>query len=327
MNIPVIFCVDVEPDPRLVSRLAPEPWLGYEFTQRYLAELRGRIETVTGAPARYSWFLRMDPQVAEAYGGPTFIVDRYEGHLKEVDAAGDEIGLHPHLLRWLDDRGTWLHDFGNQEWAEHCVRMSADAFARALGRRCRSVRMGDRWHNTATVNLLETLGVRYDLTTEPGTRAMPTPQPGEISSGPLPDYARIPREPWIPDQRDFRRAARRSDRRIRMIPLTSGYQKSGWHPRRYLRRLLANGFRHRRQDTPLYMWLHWRAPDTFASMLDRALAAQRRPYLAFAIRTDFGARPDVLKAVEAALTALLTHPAAPRLRFCTPAAALEMLGI
>jgi hypothetical protein len=75
------------------------------------------------------------------------------------------------------------------------------------------------------------------------------------------------------------------------------------------------------------MWLQWRAPDTFASMLDRALAARRRPYLAFAIRTDFGVRPDVLKAVEAALDALLTHPAAPHFRFCTPAAALEMLGI
>jgi hypothetical protein len=326
MNIPVIFCVDVEPDPRLVNRFAPEPWLGYEFTQRYLAELRGRIETATGAPARYSWFLRMDPQVAEAYGGPTFIVDRYERHLKEVDAAGDEIGLHTHLLRWLDDRGTWLHDFGNQQWAEHCVRMSVEAFARALGRPCVSMRLGDRWLNTATVNLLEALDIRYDLTAEPGTRSVPTPKAGELASGPLPDYARVPREPWRPSETDFRRPANRPGRRIRMIPLTSGHRKLGLNVRRHLRRIRASGVRYRRQDTPLYMFQEWRPPDTFGAMLDRALAAQRNPYLAFAIRTDIGAEARFFRAVNAALEALLAHPAAPRFRFCTPAAALEMLG-
>ena len=60
MTIPLIFCVDVEPDPRLVNYDAPEPWIGYEITQRYLRELRPRIEAATGAPVHYSWFLRID---------------------------------------------------------------------------------------------------------------------------------------------------------------------------------------------------------------------------------------------------------------------------
>jgi len=321
MTIPVIFCVDVEPDPRLVNRDAPEPWVGYEATQRYLRDLRPRIEAVTKAPVHYSWFLRMDPQITEPYGSATWIVDHYPAHMEEIQRAGDEIGLHPHPYRWLEDERTWLHDFANQAWVDHCLRMSLEAFAKALGRPCLSLRFGDRWMNTATLNLAEELGVRFDFTVEPGTPPYPTPMPGEHASGPLPDYRRVPRVPYTPSPSDFRRPGRRDARTIRLIPLTSGYLRLGFHPRQYLRRLRENGFRGRRQTTPLYMWLPWPAPNTFDRMLDRALAAQRRPYLAFAIRT----RQDISQAVGPRVDALLAHPAASRFRFSTPAEALAEL--
>ena len=321
MTIPVVFCVDVEPDPRLVNRDAPEPWVGYELTQRYLRDLRPRIEAVTGAPVHYSWFLRVDAQIAEPYGSATWAVDRYGAHLEEIQGAGDEIGVHPHAYRWLEDERTWLHDFGNQEWVEHCVRMSLEGFAKALGRTCLSWRFGDRWLNTATVNLAERLGVRFDLTVEPGAPPLSTPSAGERASGPVPDQYRVPRTPYVPSLSDFRRPERRGSRSIRIIPLTSGHLRLGFHPRQYLRRLRANGVRGRSQDTPLYMWLPWSAPNTFDRMLDRALVAQRRPYLAFAIRT----RPDIREAIGPRMEALLAHPARSRFRFSTPAEAMAEL--
>jgi hypothetical protein len=321
MTIPVIFCVDVEPDPRLVNREVPEPWVGYEVTQRYLRGLRPRIEAATGAPVHYSWFLRIDPQVAEPYGSATWIVDRYGAHMEEIQRAGDEIGAHPHAYRWLEEERTWLHDFGNQEWVDYCLTMSIEGFAKALGRTCLSLRFGDRWLNTAAVNLAERLGVRFDLTVEPGTLPYSIPNPGERASGPLPDYRRVPRVPYTPSLWDFRSAEQQNARSIRVIPLTSGHLRLGFHPRQYLRRLRANGVRGRRQDTPLYMWLPWPAPNTFDRMLDRALAAQRRPYLAFAIRT----RPDISQAVGPRVDALLAHAARSRFRFSTPAEALAEL--
>ncbi len=320
MTIPVIFCVDVEPDPRLVNRDAPEPWIGYGVTQRYLRDLRPRIEAVTGAPVHYSWFLRIDAQI-EPYGSATWIVDRYPAHIEEIQHAGDEIGVHPHAYRWLEDERMWLHDFGNQAWVDHCLSMALEGFAKALGRPCVSLRFGDRWMNTATLNLAERLGARFDLTVEPGTPPYPTPMAGERASGPLPDYRRVPRAPYTPSSSDFRRPGRRDARTIREIPLTSGYLRLGFHPRQYLRRLRENGFRGRRQTAPLYMWLPWPAPNTFDRMLDRALAAQRRPYLAFAIRT----RPDISQAVGPRVDALLAHPACSRFRFSTPAEALAEL--
>ena len=320
MTIPVIFCVDVEPDPRLVNRDFPEPLVGYELTQRYLRDLRPRIEAVTGAPAHYSWFLRIDAQM-EPYGSATWIPDRYGAHMEEIQRAGDEIGVHPHAYRWLEDERSWLHDFANQSWVDHCLTMAVEGFAKAMGRPCVSLRFGDRWMNTATLNLAERLGVQFDLTVEPGTLPDSAPMPGERASGPLPDYRRVPRSPYTPSPWDFRRTGRPNGRTIRVIPLTSAYLRLGFRPRRFLGRIRANGVRGRRQNTPLYMWESWPTPNTFDRMLDRALAAQRRPYLAFAIRT----RPDIAHAVGPRVDTLLAHAARSRFRFSTPAEALAEL--
>jgi hypothetical protein len=165
------------------------------------------------------------------------------------------------------------------------------------------------------------LGVQFHLTVEPGTLPYSAPMPGERASGPLPDYRRVPRVPYTPSPLDFRRAGRPNARTIRVIPLTSAYLRLGFHPRQYLRRMKANGARGRRQNMPLYMWESWPAPNTFDRMLDRALAAQRRPYLAFVIR----ARPDIAQAVGPRVDGLLAHAARSRFRFSTPAEALAEL--
>jgi hypothetical protein len=325
MTIPVVLCLDVEPNRRQVSRRDPEPWTGYEVTQRYIEALRPRLAEVTGAPARISWFLRMDPQVAEPYGSASWTVDRYRGHLESVRALGDELGIHPHAYRWHEDLGAWVHEFGDQAWVEHCLESSLEAFERSLGQTCRLLRFGDKWLNTATVNHAERLGIRYDLTVEPGAPPLPSPEPDEPATGPVPDYYRVPRAPYVPSPTEFRRPHRGPARSIRMIPLTSGYRRLGLRPHRYLRRLVRNGWRHRLADTPLSMWSRWTAPDTFDRMLDRALAAQRRPYLAFGIRSDIGAGPRTGERTKLAMEALLVHPARARFRFCTPAEALAIL--
>ena len=321
-RIPVVLCFDVEPDPRQPSRDAPEPWRGYQGAQRLLEGLRPRLEARTGLPAHYAWFLRMDPQIAEVYGSAAWVVEQHRAHLEEAARHGDEIGLHPHGFRWLPRERIWLNDFGNPDWLAHTLKTSAEAFRRAFGRGCTALRWGDGWLDTASVNLAESLGIRFDLSLEPGAPGRATPAEGEPASAPLPDQARVPRAPYTPSRTDHRRA-QRAARGIRMIPLTSGHRRLG--PRRRLRRALRNGLRHRLQDTPLSMWRRWAPPDGFDRMLDRALAAQRRPYLAFAVRTDLGSDPAVGEAVRACLETLLAHPAAPRFAFCTPAEALAAL--
>jgi hypothetical protein len=322
-RVPVILCIDIEPDPRLVSRDAPEPWLGYEATHAAMTALRPRVEAMTRSAVHFNWFLRMDPQIAEPYGSATWIVDTYRQYFHEVERHGDALGIHPHPYRWLAAEQTWLLDYGNQAWVEECLGISLEAFRRAFGRSCQLLRFGDHWLNTATVNLAERLGIECDLTLEPGAAARNTPMPGERTTGSFPDYYRVPRAPYVPSETDFRRPRQTPGRTIRMIPLTAGHLRLGVRPRAHLRRLRAHGLRHWRQSTPLSMWQRWRAPNAFGEMITRALGAQRRPYLALAFRTDTNA--EFAAAVDHCLRALLAHPVADRFAFCTPAEALDIL--
>jgi hypothetical protein len=93
-----------------------------------------------------------------------------------------------------------------------------------------------------------------------------------------------------------------------------------------LRRIQSNGFRHRRQDTPLSMWQEWHQPNDFTVMIDRAIAAQREPYLAFAINSCYPVEPPILPRIERCLEALVNHPESARFVFCRPGEALAILG-
>jgi hypothetical protein len=59
--------------------------------------------------------------------------------------------------------------------------------------------------NTATVNLAERLGLRFDLTIEPGLPPLPWRVPIELVTGRLPDFRRVPRIPYWPSGSDFGR--------------------------------------------------------------------------------------------------------------------------
>ena len=323
-KIPVILAIDVEPDPFLVDHDAREPWLGYEAFHPYLAKLRERFEDETGSPVHYSWFFRMDPQVAVAYGSPTWPVERYEKLVADSADRGDELAIHVHGYRWVEERHAWLEDLANQDWMDECLEMAVDAHRRAFGQPCTTVRFGNFWLSTASVNRAEQLGVRYDLTVEPGRPPFKWEAKGD-STGDLPEVYRVPRRPYEPARDDFRRAAPPGSRSLRIVPLTSGWLKLGLRVGARLRRWLRNGAEHRFQDTPISMWKDWPAPNTFDRMLDRAIAAQERPYLAFAVRTNAG-MDESFERVDRCLQTLLEHPQRKRFVFATPDEAMKLLG-
>jgi hypothetical protein len=323
-RIPVILCIDVEPDPFQVDRDHPEPWHGYEALHPYLSDLRGRFEEATGSPVHYAWFFRMDPQIAESYGSPTWAAERYAKFVTEADHRGDELASHPHGYRWLEEERCWLEDLGSQDWMDHCLEMALDAHETAFGRPSTTLRFGNFWLSTASVNLAERRGIRYDLTIEPGRPPFMWDAKGK-STGELPEVYRVPRTAYEPSRDDFRESAPRGSRAIRMIPLTSAWLDLGFRVGARVLRWLRNGRRYRMQDTPLSMWRNWSAPDTFDRMLDRAIAVQERPYLAFAIRSSSGLGPS-FERVDHCLRALLRHRERERFVFCTPAEAMRLLG-
>lgn len=217
-KLSIAICVDVEPNERAIDPNVAKDWVGFEKTFEFFEELRPRLEYATQAPVHFSWFLRMDPQIAHAYGSPAWAITRYRRLFDRLETNGDEIGLHTHAWRWDEASSQWIADMGDQAWVEHCVRTSFEAFEQSLNRPCRSFRFGDHWMNDATLDLVERLGVQFDLTAIPGRTELSMP---EQYTGLPPDYSRIPRRPFRPSKISFTQTDEGSLRDLWSVPLST----------------------------------------------------------------------------------------------------------
>jgi hypothetical protein len=226
-RIPIIICIDVEPDDRSISPDVKQEWRGFEETYEFFMRLRPRLEAATGSPVRFSWFFRMDPQIARVYDSPSWVAGRYDRLIQHLKSAGDNLGLHLHPWRWDAGLRTWVQDFQNQQWVDHCLQVAFKAFEESIGTPCRSFRFGDRWMNNATLCLLERLGARFDLTLEPGQLGGELPEP---FTGSLPDYTDIPQQPYRPSRSDFSKPGIDDCRAIWLIPVSAGSVYSPFVP-------------------------------------------------------------------------------------------------
>jgi hypothetical protein len=322
-RLPAVICVDVEPDPRAVDRTRRERWHGFEALQSTFAEWRAAMRAQAGAPARLAWFLRLDPQIADVYGSPAWALGAYGAFVNDARREGDEIGIHPHAYRWVEALGSWINDYADQRWIEHCVRMSAAAFRDALGEPCHSSRFGDHWMNDATVRLLEEIGVRFDLTLEPGKPSMAGGVAGERWTDGVPDLTAVPSAPYRPSHADFRRPDPGRSGGLWMLPVTTRRLTPAL---RYARRAFCRltGLPLSTDVVSLSLALR---PALFRDVLASALASAEIRMLVFVLRTDSGVDARERPRLLANLRFLLTARAARSVVFVTPGEAARMLGL
>jgi len=340
-RVPVILCVDVEPDDHVYAPEDPSPWRGFELLAERMEELRGTLGDITGETARFSWFLRMDPQIELAYGDPAFIVDRHRTIFDRTLARGDALGVHPHAWRWDRDRRVWIGDHGDPAWVEACVDMSFEAYRSRFGEPARIHRFGSRFLSEAVLAAARGHGAVVDMTVEPGE---PSDGPGSRMGGEwtgrTPDFVDAPRVPYRPDPADLQRVSP-STEGLWAIPLTSGRlvlhprrvrraARAARHPARAVRSLArrasAGGDGHRPHRL-LAMWRDWRSPRDFWRAAFDATEAGDPAYLAFAIRSDTPVHRNLRERFEGIMAALPHHPEADRLVFTTPEDALRRMGL
>lgn len=283
-TIPVVLCFDIEPDRRALVGQAPEPSLGFEQLVGLVPALRDRLSSLSGAPAAFTWCLRIDPQIALVYGSPTWLAEHYEPELATLRAAGDEFGLHPHSWRW---KGRWVSDEADADWVAECVAVGLDGYSDAFGQLCPVHKHGDRFMSTAVARQLDDAGVAVDLSLEPGLPATRGLSPTEETTGWLPDTTTVPARAYRPSRDDFRLPD--PDRRdgLVMIPLSTGLS-------------FAMGSVGERQvptgtAQPLSLWTH---PARFREMLHLRLASPDLSHLAFAVRSDTLLDVDLWEWVE-----------------------------
>jgi len=293
-RVPVLLCFDVEPDEKVIRGEAD--WAGLPALVDLLTRYREELAAATGAPCRFSWFLRMDPQVRELHGRADWPAAAFERELSVLRDAGDEFGLHVHP--WRRSHDGWVAEFGDPAWVEHCVRSAFAAYQDCFGMPCRSFRFGDRWMDHATMRLIDSLDVRFDLTLEPEQKGFPIPADMDHHFlGERPDYTVVPRVPYRPRRDDYRVAGRAPDLMgITEIPISTAAAGTGIGTL-YLANDSASICHH----------------------VDRLLENDATRHLALPARSDIAIRLDERRNLETILGHLLAHPRCSRLRFATPA--------
>ena len=269
-EVPVVLCIDVEPDPRTYDRANAPRWDGFERLIEQIPAIRERLSAATGKPAAFTWSLRMDPQVAETWGSPAWVAETYEGPLADLMANGDELGLHIHAWRFDKRTTKWVADYQDPDWAKHCLTMGLDAFKTAFGHDPTSHRGGDHFLTGAMLAVLEARGVQVDLTVEPGTPPLAAVE-GETASGLRPDYRGAPTLPYRSSPSRF--PALDPDHPVGpfLIPLMSAPE-------------MRPPFRR----STLYLW-EFPAP-IVRLRLAAELLRRHPPVLAFAVRSDMALR-------------------------------------
>ena len=323
-KIPIIFCVDVEPDPRQLSKDSREPWAGYEAMHAYLQEMRPRLEKATGSPVHFSWFYRVDPQIADTYGAGDWAFQYYKEWIREYAAEGDEIGLHPHGYRG-DEKG-WIVDHGNQVWVEHCLDMAFEGFHRNLGYACRSFRFGDRWMNQETFDYLEKKGVCYELTLEPGYPVQKSMNPhikSERATGSLPDTTRMPNFPYRAKPFQYQSPDASCREGMWVIPLSTGQLTYQWGRTERIFKSLFQPDQVKPKNMTLNLGF---GINNFLEVVRQLLEVQKLPYLAIVARTDVAVRENLCANMEAHLENLMNHPLRECFVFSTPKEAIDILG-
>ncbi len=321
-TIPIILCIDVEPDERQINCENLKDWEGFPETCQVLSALRPTLAAATGAPAHFSWFLRMDPQIERVYGSSDWVTKRYADIIAQLEKAGDELGLHTHAWRWDETLRRWIADYGDQEWINQCLRLSFDEYQNVFGRTCASFRFGDHWMNDDTMEFLEALGTQFDLTIEPGRTVTNWRSPVEAFTGSFADYVSVPRRPYKPSRQDFRIEGREAERKLWAIPLSTGKEPGRYTGVKRIAGALGIDLRKHNDTVPLNLSLD---TSIFSALLESWLSMSGEDYLALVVRTD-ACLPSPSKAnVARNLNFLLAHPLARRFTFSTPAEAMALL--
>src|SRR6267378_1886108 len=204
-TLPIAVVVDVDPDWRgsftngrpYVGQMR---WEGLREGVPQLLRLLSNIRDLDGRNVRFTWMLRADEQIANAYGDPGYLADEFAQFWRSRLDAGDEIGWHPHTWRFSERDKIWYQERSDPDWIRNCLK---DGFS-ALSRRfpIRVAKTGWTYHDNLSMQVFSDLGVKVDLSALPGMVYR-----GSIPGTHYPmgeyDWGRTPQEPYHPRPDDY----------------------------------------------------------------------------------------------------------------------------
>lgn len=163
---------------------------------------------------KITWLLRSDWQTHKIWGDWCYPARKYRNLWQNFVEMGDEIGWHPHLWKFDHGKNIWYQEIYNNSWIRNCLENGYNEISNIFD--IKSVRMGWTFHNDFTMNLLSSIGLRYDLSALPGI----------INNGNkynIYDWKITPSHPYFPSKNNYRIEDKNPSNNLNLmeIPITT----------------------------------------------------------------------------------------------------------
>jgi len=293
---PIVVEIDLEPDEYYPTFWGRAAWQGLMGAFEAADTVRDVLEA-GGHRARFSWGLRLDPQIAIGEGRPDYVLSEFENEIAAARRSGDSFGAHPHWYRPRD--GGWVEDTIDPAWVQHCIGMALDTFRAGFGGTPAWIHFGQSWMDQACFNRAIDEGIRLVLTPEPGMKIEPGQLRGPPFLGTYPDYPSHLRKPYWGSRQDFLR--RGLQRRTIVVPRTAAPLPNPQPS----------------ASTHINCWVSDNTAK-FKGWVQQACADGRGDYLLITGRSNVFRNPDKAANFVANLTWLVTEPDGPQGVLMTP---------
>ncbi len=223
----IIIGCDTDPDrPGFVDGAEGEgrSWRGLTEGVPLFKELAKDIKDDAGNPPRITWLLRVDEQMKAVHGDYAWVLRNFQKQLSELEAAGDELGWHPHFWRLDKASGKWYQEVFDVAWQVSMLEEAYGAYVSALPGRAKSVRMGWDFHNSATLKKISDLGVLVDFSALPGLRTK-TPSRDDRPYN-IFDWYDAPQVPYHPAADNYARMAAPKDGSLTILEIPISASRS-----------------------------------------------------------------------------------------------------
>jgi hypothetical protein len=217
-----------------------------------------KIIDSSGKSPIVTWCLRVDHQIREYTGAFDFVLREFGDSVKSLESVGDEIGWHPHFWRRQDSDSPWYQEFADVDWQVEMLKSAHGAFSAIHPTGTNSVRMGWIYHNNRTMQELDKLGVRVELSASPGLCLLPRNQ--LVKGQNYYDWSISPDMPYHPSRADYRRPAKGGEESLRIWEIPCLMSRSWkWS-------VIAGGFLSLKMKSPRPLFQSIKRPSHFINI-------------------------------------------------------------
>jgi len=203
-----LICVDSDPDrPEYGGARYDCPdklaWRALPELAKKFSTLRSEFSSKLNSSLKFTWFMRSDLQIQKVYGDAAWCLKNFESMWKRLSDEGDELAWHPHAWYWNDSRKCWYNEISESENILKSYDVGFMAFKDKMGFSPAATRSGINFHNSRTLERLDELGIKADLSANPRLKlfyARPAVGGSMIEGY---DWSRAPVDPYHPSRFDY----------------------------------------------------------------------------------------------------------------------------